>query len=71
MVLWASLPVGIVGLVLKHPLSHLFARPGFLAAFLIVNALIMAVEDRWHAQQAAVRTLDDLTVVQAVRIGLF
>ncbi|PSR20045.1 MAG: undecaprenyl-diphosphatase [Sulfobacillus acidophilus] len=71
MVLWASIPAGVVGLVLKNPLSHLFGKPMWVAVFLIVNGFIMMIGDRWHQRRAADRTLEALQPKDAVRIGLF
>jgi undecaprenyl-diphosphatase len=72
MVLWASIPAGIVGLALKHPLSNLFGRPYLAALFLIVNGFIMLLGDRWA--QVRHRNTTDLNAVrpkQALQIGLF
>lgn len=72
MVLWASIPAGIVGLVLKSPLSHLFGRPLWAAAFLVVNGFIMLVGDRWHQRRRDPGSaLAKLKPRQAFGIGLF
>lgn len=72
MVFWASIPAGIVGFVLKHPLSHLFGKPLWAAGFLVVNGFIMLWGDRWHhAKKNRSRPLKSLTGGHAIRVGLF
>jgi undecaprenyl-diphosphatase len=71
MIFWASIPAGVVGFVLKHPLSHLFGKPLWAAAFLVVNGLIMLVGDRWHRTQRTARPLDTVRASQAIRVGIF
>ncbi len=72
MVVWASIPAGIVGLVLKNPLSHLFGKPLWAAAFLIANGLIMLIGDHLHQGRADTgKALTELKSSQAFRIGLF
>ncbi len=72
LLIWGTIPTGIVGLVLKHPLAHLFSQPLLAAIFLIVNGVIMFGGDRWYAAQHAHTTrLARLSVPKAIRIGLF
>ncbi len=42
----ATIPAGIVGLLFRHPLGHLFAAPRLAAALLLVNAAIMVFGER-------------------------
>ncbi len=42
----ATVPAGLAGLLLRHPLARLFAAPELAAAFLIVNGAAMALGDR-------------------------
>ena len=41
-----TIPAGIIGLVLEHPLRKLFASPQSAAAFLIVNGVLLLVFER-------------------------
>lgn len=41
MIVFASIPVGIVGLALDKPLRHLFAKPLAAAIFLTINGLVL------------------------------
>lgn len=69
--IWASIPAGLVGLALKHYLAALFGKPLWAALFLVVNGIIMLVGDRWHRQSHQNLGIEDLSVRQAFRIGLF
>src|SRR5206468_1024944 len=41
-----TIPAGILGLLLEHPLRHLFASAPSAAAFLIVNGTLLYVFER-------------------------
>ncbi len=71
MVVWAGIPAGLVGLVLKHRLSELFGHPLWAALFLLVNGIIMLLGDRWHTRSRRNLRLSNLSRGQAFRIGLF
>jgi undecaprenyl-diphosphatase len=58
----ATIPVGILGLLLEHPVRTALAKPLFAAIFLIVNGLILIGAERFR-RRAEVREL-------AVREGL-
>jgi undecaprenyl-diphosphatase len=51
----ATIPVGLVGLVLEHRLRVLFATPLLASWFLLVNGLILFVGD-WARRRADART---------------
>jgi undecaprenyl-diphosphatase len=71
MVIWATVPAGLVGLVFKHRLAALFGRPSLAAAFLVVNGFIMLTGDRWHALHRKNLRLAELSIREALTIGLF
>jgi undecaprenyl-diphosphatase len=41
MLVVGTLPAGVIGLLLEHPLRHLFASPGSASFFLMVNGFIL------------------------------
>ena len=41
-----TIPAGIIGLLLEHPLRKLFASPASAAAFLIVNGVLLLIFER-------------------------
>jgi undecaprenyl-diphosphatase len=56
LIIVATIPVGILGLVLEHPLRHLFAKPLAAAIFLIINGFILLAGERYR-RRAEVREL--------------
>jgi undecaprenyl-diphosphatase len=52
MVVVGTIPAGLVGFVLEHPLRSLFASPYIAASFLLVNGAIMFVGERLIQRQA-------------------
>lgn len=52
----ATIPAGLVGLLLEHAVRVLFARPLAAAAFLLVNGLILLFGE-WVRRRAATRAL--------------
>jgi undecaprenyl-diphosphatase len=63
----ATVPAGIVGLLFQHPLGRLFAAPRLAAAMLIVNAAIMWAGDRRRRQTAG---MPGMSFPQAGGIGV-
>jgi undecaprenyl-diphosphatase len=56
LIIIATIPVGILGLLLEHPLRDLFAKPLAAAIFLIVNGFILLAGERYR-REANVREL--------------
>lgn len=56
MVVLGTVPAGLVGFALEHPLRSLFGSPYVAASFLIVNGAIMYVGERLIQRQQANRT---------------
>jgi undecaprenyl-diphosphatase len=48
-----TIPAGVIGLVLEHPLRKLFASPQSAAAFLIVNGLLLLAFERLRRREPA------------------
>lgn len=65
-----TIPVGILGVALEHPVRKLFGSPAPAAAFLFVNGLIMFVAERLRRRSVAGRRLESLSYGQSVAIGL-
>jgi undecaprenyl-diphosphatase len=84
LVIVGTIPVGLLGLLLKKPLESLFFAgqwPVLPAAFLILNGVALLVGERLRQrseprgadrfkQELAFKTVDDLTFKQAFLIGL-
>jgi undecaprenyl-diphosphatase len=56
LIIVATIPVGILGLLLEHPLRVLFAKPLAASIFLIVNGFILLAAERYR-RRAAVHEL--------------
>jgi undecaprenyl-diphosphatase len=56
LIIVATIPVGILGLALEHPLRDLFAKPLAAAIFLMVNGCILLAAERYR-RRAEVRAL--------------
>ncbi|WP_222711075.1 undecaprenyl-diphosphate phosphatase [Quadrisphaera setariae] len=48
----STVPVGLVGLVLEHPLRTVLARPVPTAVFLVLNGLVLLLVERGRRRQA-------------------
>jgi undecaprenyl-diphosphatase len=56
LIICATIPVGILGLVLEHPIRVALAKPGFAAIFLMVNGVMLIYAERYR-RRAEVREL--------------
>jgi undecaprenyl-diphosphatase len=56
LIISATIPVGILGLVLEHPIRVALAKPGFAAIFLMVNGVMLIYAERYR-RRAEVREL--------------
>ena len=68
----ATIPAGLVGLLLEHTLRVLFATPLAAAGFLLVNGLILLLGE-WYRRRAEVhegRRLDSLGFGEAGAVGV-
>lgn len=48
-----TIPVGIIGLLLEHPLRIVFAKPAAAAVFLMINGVILYAGERLRRRSAA------------------
>ena len=69
-----TIPIGIIGLVLEHPLRTVFAKPTAAALFLIVNGGILYAGERLRRRDRAEtgegRQLDTLELQEGALIGV-
>ncbi|ORA58629.1 undecaprenyl-diphosphate phosphatase [Mycobacteroides franklinii] len=76
----ATIPVGLLGLLLEHSLRTLFAKPGAAAVFLFINGLLLAGAEVLRRRQVAqsanahsaehTKQISDLSYTDAGAIGL-
>ncbi len=65
----ASIPVGIFGLLFRHKVQLLFSAPVAAGVFLVINGVIMAVGERMR-RVASARKLGDLRPWDALGMGV-
>lgn len=65
-----TIPVGILGVALEHPVRKLFGSPAPAAAFLFINGLIMFLGERLRRRRYEGRPLEKLSYAQSIGIGL-
>jgi undecaprenyl-diphosphatase len=64
----ATIPASIAGVVLKSSVEKAFSTPVMVSAFLVVTAFLLWLGERYHRGS---REMDDLTVRDALVIGLW
>ncbi|HEY2688109.1 MAG TPA: undecaprenyl-diphosphate phosphatase [Streptosporangiaceae bacterium] len=75
MIILATIPVGLVGLVFEHEFRVLFAKPIRAAIFLIINGLILFAGEKFRtrrslAADAEIETEEDLAARRAAGSGV-
>lgn len=65
----ATIPAVIIGLIVKKPVEHLFARPLIACVFLIANAGLLILGEQMRTR--GVKRTDNLSYTDALIIGLF
>jgi undecaprenyl-diphosphatase len=67
----ATIPVGVVGLVFEHSLRTIFAKPLAAAVFLTINGVILLGGERLRraAPDRTRTTLDELPMLDGVTVG--
>ncbi|HEY1429300.1 MAG TPA: undecaprenyl-diphosphate phosphatase [Candidatus Tumulicola sp.] len=67
-----TIPVGILGVALEHPVRSLFGSPVAASAFLAINGLTMFVAERLRrrAHLADTRPIEGLSYGQSLLVGL-
>ena len=66
MIILATIPVGLAGLVLEHTVRTVFARPVLTASFLFVNGLILLAGERARKRSAEMEAQEIAADVEAV-----
>lgn len=69
LVIVATLPAAIIGLVLEKPLTSLFSNVTTAALFLIVNGFFLYFGEKLRSK--GTKEIEDLSIKQAAIIGLF
>ena len=62
LIITASIPTGILGLVLEHPIRVALAKPASAAIFLMLNGVILIAAERLRRQAAQRAPVDGVRV---------
>lgn len=65
----ATVPAGLLGLIFEKPLRHMFSNVSSAAAFLIINGFLLYFGEKLRAR--GTKEIGDLTYAQAAVVGLF
>ncbi|HKE36130.1 MAG TPA: undecaprenyl-diphosphate phosphatase, partial [Candidatus Baltobacteraceae bacterium] len=64
-----TIPVGILGVALEHPVRQLFGSPAPAAAFLAINGLVMFLGEYLRRRVKRERPIESITYGQSVFVG--
>jgi len=67
-IILATIPAGILGLLIKNEVEQAFGSPRMAGIFLLVTAILLAVAERFGKR---IRSLEQLTWFDALWVGLF
>ncbi|HEY5989791.1 MAG TPA: undecaprenyl-diphosphate phosphatase [Streptosporangiaceae bacterium] len=75
MIIFATIPVGLVGLVFEHAFRVIFGKPIFAAVFLVLNGLILIAGERYRRRSSVeadqkIAAARELAVSGATRSGV-
>lgn len=69
-VITASIPMGIVGVVLYKKIKTLFTPEAVIVGFIVGGLLLLIVEKKFGARNHKVDNLDNITTMQSFKVGL-
>jgi len=69
-VITASIPMGIAGVVLYKKIKLLFTPEAVIVGFIVGGLLLIIIEKKFASRKHKVDSLDNITTVQAFKIGL-
>ncbi|WP_100488427.1 undecaprenyl-diphosphate phosphatase [Sporolactobacillus pectinivorans] len=65
----ATIPAGVIGVVLQKPITHMFSNVTSAAIFLLINGFFLFFGEKIRSRGQ--KNIEDLTMGQAFIIGLF
>jgi len=70
-VIIGSIPMLIVGVLFLKKIKSLFAPEFVIVAFVVGGILLIIIENNFRNKKNAVKNIDDITPVQALKVGCF
>ncbi|EJO5346342.1 undecaprenyl-diphosphate phosphatase [Clostridium botulinum] len=69
-VIVGSIPIGVIGVLFYHKIKALFRPEAVIIGFIVGGILLIVIENRFRKKKHAVRDIDSITIVQALKVGL-
>ncbi|GAA0077686.1 undecaprenyl-diphosphate phosphatase [Clostridium sp. CTA-5] len=70
-VLIGSIPAGIMGVLFYSKIKKLFRPEAVVVAFIVGGILLIIIESIFRKKKHAVKNIDKITPIQAIKVGLF
>ena len=69
--MFAFVPIAVVGLLLRKPLKALLFNPTTVATALIVGGVLMILADKLLSRRATIRNVDEIAMRQSMFVGFW
>ena len=70
-VIIASIPAGIMGVLFYSKIKALFRPEAVIVGFIVGGLLLIIIENIFRKKKHAIKDIDKITPVQAIKVGLF
>ena len=70
-VIVASIPAGVVGMLFYSKIKSLFGPKYVIIAFIVGGILLLLIENSFRKRKHKTKSIDDITVKQSFKVGLF
>ena len=70
-VIVASIPAGVVGMLFYSKIKALFGPKYVIIAFIVGGILLILIENSFRKRKHKTKSIDDISVKQAFKVGLF
>lgn len=69
-VIMASIPMGVIGILFYSKIKSKFIPEAVIVGFIVGGLLLLIVENRFRNRNYKVRSVDNITPMQAFKVGL-
>lgn len=70
-VIIGSIPAGIIGMLFYHDIKNLFESWAVIVGFIVGGILLIVIENHFRMKKHATKSIDDITPMQSLKIGIF